>query len=183
MKMSKSICVFCGSSSGNDPRFVEAAKELGRLLARNGHRLIYGGSSVGLMASLADAAIEAGGRVVGVRPNWLFPTEPPHAGLAEMHEVGSLQQRKEMMFGLADAFVVLPGGLGTFDELFEVLSQSHLGLHSKPIIAVDIGGFWTPVFDLIRQASDLGFIGKRDAALLCRVTTPGEAVTVLLEIL
>jgi uncharacterized protein (TIGR00730 family) len=181
--MAKSICVFCGSSAGVDPRFMNAAKNLGRALAGEGYGLVYGGSSVGLMASLADAAIEAGGRVVGVRPNWLFPGEPPHAGLSEMHEVSSLHQRKSLMFDLADAFVILPGGLGTFDELFEVLSWSHLGLHSKPIIAVDIAGFWTPIFDLIRQASSLGFIAANDSALLRRVTTPEEAVTTLTKLL
>jgi uncharacterized protein (TIGR00730 family) len=180
--MGRSVCVFCGSSVGNDAKFANAAKELGRSLAIAGYQVVCGGSSIGLMRCIADAALEIGGRVIGVRPNWLFEGEPPHAGLTKLHEVSSLHQRKQLMFDLSDAFVVLPGGLGTVDELFEVLSWSHLGLHNKPIIAVDIDGFWNPIFDLIRQAERSGFIRARDASLLRRVFTSADAVAMLTDI-
>jgi uncharacterized protein (TIGR00730 family) len=161
---------------------MNAAKELGRSLARNGFQLVYGGSSVGSMGCLADAALEARGQVIGVRPNWLFPNEPPHTGLTKLHEVDSLHERKNLMVDLSDAFLVLPGGLGTIDELFEVLSWAQLGIHNKPVMAIDIDGFWTPLFNLILQAKRVGFIGAREAGLLGRVTTPAEAVAKLASI-
>lgn len=173
------VCVYCGSSDGVDPKYLNAAKELGRSLAREGFQLVYGGSSVGLMGCLADAALEAGGRAIGIRPNWLFKNEPPHIGLTELHEVGSMHERKHLMFDLSDAFVVLPGGLGTLDELFEVVSWAQLGLHTKPIIAVDIDRFWAPLFEMILQAQRSGFIASRDACLIKRVAAPAEAVGML----
>ena len=176
-----SVCVYCGSSLGNHPRYLKAAREMGQSLARSGLRLVYGGSSVGLMGSLADAALDSGGEVIGVRPNWLFKGEPPHSRLTALHEVSSLHERKHMMFDLADAFVVLPGGLGTLDEMFEIVSWAQLGLHKKPIIAVDIEGFWAPLFDLISQAERAGFIGSREARLIEHASTPAEAVAVLAE--
>lgn len=178
----KSVCVYCGSSTGTDRQYTLAAKELGRSLANGGFQLVYGGSSVGLMGCLADAALEARGRVIGVRPNWLFQNEPPHAGLSELHEVSSMHDRKHLMFDLSDAFVVLPGGLGTLEELFEVLSWAQLGIHNKPIIAVDVDGFWMPLFNLILQAERSGFIGSREAHLLGRVATSAAAVAMLAEV-
>jgi uncharacterized protein (TIGR00730 family) len=179
MNMPKSVCVFCGSSLGNDASFVHAARELGQSLARDGYQLVYGGSSVGLMGRLADAALGAGGRVIGVRPNWLFRREPPHAGLTRLYEVESMHERKQLMLDLSDAFVALPGGLGTFDELFEVASWAQLSLHNKPVIVVDINGFWTPLFDLIRHAERTGFVGPSEAGLIRRVATSAGAVAML----
>jgi uncharacterized protein (TIGR00730 family) len=173
------VCVYCGSSDGANPVYRNAAKELGRSLASNGFELVYGGSSVGLMGSLADAALQAGGRVIGVRPNWLFKDEPSHTGLTELHEVSSMHERKRLMVELSDAFVVLPGGFGTFDELLEIVSWAQLGLHHKPILAVDVDGFWTPLFELIQRGERSGFITPREVALLGRVATPAEAVALL----
>lgn len=176
-----SVCVYCGSSLGCNPEYMNAAKELGRRLASQGFQLVYGGSSVGLMGCLANAALGAGGRVIGVRPNWLFQNEPPHTGLTELREVGSMHERKHLMFELSDAFVVLPGGLGTFDELLEITSWAQLGIHKKPIIAIDIDGFWRPLFDLIQQGQRAGFISAREGHLIRRVRTPAEAMAVLSE--
>ena len=174
-----SVCVYCGSSDGADPAYRNAATELGHSLASNGFQLVYGGSSVGLMGSLADAALQAGGRVIGVRPNWLFKDEPPHTGLTELHEASSMHERKRLMVELSDAFVVLPGGLGTFDELLEIVCWAQLGLHHKPILAVDVDGFWTPLFELILRGERSGFITSREVGLLGRVDTPAEAVALL----
>jgi uncharacterized protein (TIGR00730 family) len=173
------VCVYCGSSAGADPVYADAARELGRSLACEGFQLVYGGSSVGLMRCLADAALDAGGRVIGVRPNWLFKDEPPHSELSELHEVGSMHERKQLMFSLSDAFVILPGGLGTLDEFFEIVSWAQLGIHNKPIIAVDVHGFWAPLFDLISQAERSGFIARHDAGLIKRVGNCAEAMTML----
>ena len=160
---------------------MSAARELGKALALGGFQLIYGGSSVGLMGSLADAALEVRGRVIGIRPNWLFKNEHPHSEFTELHEVSSMHERKRLMFELSDAFVVLPGGLGTLDELFEVVSWAQLGIHNKPIIAVDVDGFWKPLFDLLSQAERAGFIGPREADLIIRVSTSNEAAVILAE--
>jgi hypothetical protein len=152
---------------------------LGRLLAEAGFTLIYGGSSVGLMGLLASAALEAGGRAIGVRPNWLFPDEPAHTALTELHEVSSMHERKQLMFTLSEAFLVLPGGLGTLEEFFEVVSWSQLGLHTKPIITVDIDGYWNHLFDFLASAQRRGFIQDRHAKIIQRAGSPSEAIALL----
>lgn len=160
----RSVCVFCGSASGSDPAYGRAAAALGRLLAEQGIRLVYGGAAVGLMGLMADAALAAGGEVVGVIPRALFSSEVPHTGLTERIEVASMHERKMAMFGRSDAFVALPGGLGTLEELFEVLSWASLGIHHKPIATLDVAGFWHPVHAWLEQAASAGFIrpGKLD---------------------
>jgi uncharacterized protein (TIGR00730 family) len=141
----RAVCVFCGSSAPADPRYLDAARALGALIARRHVALVYGGGSTGLMGELADAALALGGRVIGVIPAGLFAREAGHTGLTELREVTSMHERKKLMYDLSDAFVALPGGLGTLEELAEVATWSQLGLHSKPVVLLNVGGFWDPL--------------------------------------
>ncbi|MTJ84023.1 MAG: TIGR00730 family Rossman fold protein [Telmatospirillum sp.] len=152
-----SLCVFCGSSPGDNPRHPEAAALLGRTLAEAGVTLVYGGGHVGLMGILAEAAIGAGGKVIGVIPEHLLSVESPFEGASELIVVDSMHTRKRRMFDLSDAFCVLPGGLGTMDETFEILTWRQLGLHDKPVVVANIDGFWTPWLRLIDAMIDGGF--------------------------
>ena len=152
-----SICVFCGARFGADPANRTAAARLGELLAREGITLIYGGGGVGLMGLLANAALKAGGRVVGVIPQFLLKREAGHPALSQTVVVESMHERKLQMFERSDAFVILPGGLGTLEEFFEVLSWRTLGLHAKPIVIVDEGGYWEPLAALLREVVKGGF--------------------------
>jgi uncharacterized protein (TIGR00730 family) len=138
----KRIVVFCGSSPGRRPAYVAAAQDLGRLLANRGIGVVYGGASIGLMGALADAALAAGGEVIGVIPRRLFPAEIPHAGLTEQRIVETMHERKALMAELSDAVIALPGGTGTLDELFEMFTWSQLGLHHQPIGLLDVEGYW-----------------------------------------
>jgi uncharacterized protein (TIGR00730 family) len=167
----RSICVFCGSSPGHDPIFAAHAVAVGRLLATNRIRLVYGGSSVGLMGQLADSALAEGGEVVGVIPRGLFSREVAHTGLTELVEVDTMHQRKLAMFERSDAFVALPGGLGTLEELSEIVSWAQLGIHSKPIATLDVAGFWQPFHAFVRQAADRGFVSAANTAIISNVTT------------
>lgn len=146
----KSICVFLGSNPGASPLYAEAAAELGRLLAAKGLRLVYGGANVGLMKVLADGAINAGGEVIGIIPSKLVEKEPAHPGLRDLHIVGSMHERKAMMAELADAFIAIPGGIGTLEEFFEVLTWTQLGFHEKPCGLLNVNGY----FDLLAQFLD-----------------------------
>ena len=152
-----SLCVFCGARFGIDPGSREVATRLGGLLARKGITLVYGGGGVGLMGLVANAALEAGGRVVGVIPRFLLQREAGHPALSETVVVETMHERKLQMFERSDAFVVLPGGIGTLEELFEVLSWRTLGLHTKPIVIVDQGGYWQPLAALLRGVVEGGF--------------------------
>jgi len=138
----KRIVVFCGSSPGRQPAYVTAAQDLGRLLAARDIGVVYGGASIGLMGALADAALAAGGEVIGVIPRRLFPAEIPHAGLTEQRIVETMHERKALMGELSDAVIALPGGTGTLDELFEMFTWSQLGLHRQPIGLLDVEGYW-----------------------------------------
>jgi uncharacterized protein (TIGR00730 family) len=149
VKKIKSVCVYCGSSIGADGRFRAAAAKFGQLLAKAGIDLVYGGGRVGLMGVIADAATNAGGRVVGVIPEHLNSVEIGHQGIDELRVVDSMHERKNLMFELADAFVVLPGGIGTMDETFEIITWRQLHLHDKPIVVADIGGYWQPFLRMI----------------------------------
>lgn len=140
--MMQSICVFCGSNSGAKPAYAEAARDLGRLIAGRGLRLVYGGAKVGLMGALADAALAAGGRVTGIMPIALVEKEIAHAGLTELHTVGSMHERKAMMADRSDAFLGLPGGAGTLEEVFEVWTWGQLGHHRKPVGLLNVAGFY-----------------------------------------
>lgn len=154
----KRVCVFCGSSIGSNPAYAEAAVTLGGLLAARGIGLVYGGGNVGLMGVIADATRAAGGEVIGVIPRALADREIAHAGLTHLHVVDSMHARKAMMADLSDAFIALPGGFGTFEELFEAITWTQLGLHRKPCGLLNAGEFYTPLVVFIDQAVSEGFI-------------------------
>jgi uncharacterized protein (TIGR00730 family) len=147
----KRLCVYCGSSRGADEAYAAAATRFGRLIAEAGIELVYGGGRVGLMGLLADGALAAGGRVVGIIPAHLHDYEIGHRGLSELIVVGSMHERKRRMFEISDAFAVLPGGLGTLDETFEMITWRQLRLHDKPIVIVDERGYWAPLRALIEH--------------------------------
>jgi len=142
-----SVCVYCGSSNRAPDKYKEAAKELGTTLAENNIRLVYGGGQVGLMGIIANSMLEAGGYVVGFMPQYLSDFEAGHPGITELHIVGDMHERKRKMFESADAFAILPGGFGTLDEIFEILTWRQIGLHNKPIVIIDIDKYWAPLFD------------------------------------
>jgi len=156
------ICVFLGSSAGRRTVYGEAAERFGTLLAQRNIGLVYGGGTVGLMGILADAACAAGGEVIGVIPQELVDRELAHDGLTELHVVGSLHERKALMAELSDAFVALPGGFGTLDELAEQLTWSQLGLHAKPVGLLDVEEFWRPLVALARHMTDEGYVREAD---------------------
>ena len=154
----KRVCVFCGSSVGVKAVYAEAAREMGRLLASKQIGLVYGGGNVGLMGVIADAALEAGGEVIGVIPRALSDREIAHTGLTHLHVVDSMHTRKAMMAELSDAFIAMPGGVGTFEEFFEAVTWTQLGLHRKPCGLLNVDGFYTPLVQFIDQAVTEGFI-------------------------
>lgn len=149
--------MYCGSRPGNRPEYAKAAIELGRALARRQVCLVYGGASVGLMGTLADAVLDGGGDVIGILPRWLEEKEVGHPGLRELHIVDSMHARKQRMIERSDAFIAMPGGMGTFDELFEVLTWSQVGLHQKPVGLLDINGYFEPFRAVVRHAVIEGF--------------------------
>jgi uncharacterized protein (TIGR00730 family) len=160
------FCVFCGASSGRSPAYAAAARAFGAAAAGRGLGVVYGGGRVGLMGAVADGALAAGGEVVGVIPRSLVDRELAHGGLTELHVVSSLHERKALMAELADAFVALPGGFGTLDELLEQLTWSQLGLHAKPIGLLDVDEYWRPLIALARQATEEGFVREADLAAI-----------------
>jgi len=172
-----SVCVFCGSNGGADPAYLEAARDAGRGLAERGLRLIYGGGNVGMMGALADAALEAGGDVVGVIPQQILDLEIGHRGLDDLRVVGSMHERKALMADLADAFIALPGGIGTFEELFEVYTWAHLGLHRKPLGMLDVAGYYSPLRAMLDHAVDQRFLRPETRAMLAF----GDSLAALLE--
>lgn len=155
-----SICLFCGSKGAVDQAYRQAASDFGRLLGQQGITLVYGGGQVGLMGLAADACLAAGGRVIGVIPQHLHMREVEHKGLSELHIVSDMHTRKRLMFERSDAFVVLPGGIGTLDELCEVLSWQTLGYHQKPILLLDIKGYWAPFVGALEHVIRQGFAGS-----------------------
>ena len=173
------VCVFCGSSSGNGEASIELARDLGRLVAERGLGLVYGGAQVGLMGEVADACLAAGGQVTGVLPAGLFRREVPHHGLPDLREVGSMHERKQLMYDLSDAVVALPGGLGTLEELFEVATWSQIGLHSKPSVLLDVDGFWDPLVEQLDRMVTTGFLKQVNRELVQRARSPREALDVL----
>jgi hypothetical protein len=160
------ICVFCGSSLGADERFRQAAYILGKTLAQENIGLVYGGGSSGLMGVVANSALEHGGRVIGIIPRVLSRRETEHTGLTELIRVETMHERKAGMAERADAFVALPGGFGTFEELFEVITWAQLGIHAKPIAVVNIGGYFDPLLQMIQQGVQQGFIRAIDPGIL-----------------
>jgi uncharacterized protein (TIGR00730 family) len=166
------ICVFSGSNLGVRPEYQRVAYALGQELVSRGLGLVYGGASVGLMGVVADAVLAAGGEVIGVLPRGLFRREVPHRHLTELREVGSMHERKALMADLADGFIALPGGYGTFDELFEIITWAQLGLHSKPIGLLDVADYFAPLLALIAHAAKEGFIPPTHTKLLLQAEDP-----------
>lgn len=171
------LCVYCGSSPGRDPRFVEAARELGHQIGAGGHDLVYGGGSVGLMKVVADAVLAAGGKVTGVITEQLVSLEVAHHGLTELEVMPSMHARKARMAELAGGVVVLPGGFGTWEEAVEMLTWNQLGLVSMPVVFLDVGGFYRPLFELVTGGVEVGLVSEANAAFVQRAATPAEAVT------
>ena len=175
------LCVYCGSSDAVDRQYQEAASELGASLAAAGIELIYGGGRVGLMGLLADAALASGGGVTGIIPARLRDDELAHTGATELVVVDSMHERKRVMAERADAFAILPGGIGTLDETFEILSWKQLELHKKPIFVVDIGGYWAPLCVLLDHIIAQGFARPQTRALLQVVPTVPALMAVLAQ--
>ena len=158
--MPANVCVYCGSATGNRTEYVKAARDLGALLGNRQIRLIFGGGSVGLMGVLADAVLDAGGKVTGVIPRGLRTAELAHEGLTEIIEVDTMHARKQRMVELADAFIALPGGIGTMDELFETWTWLQLGIHAKPVGLFNVVGYFDPLISFLGQMRDRGFLQK-----------------------
>lgn len=177
--MLASLCVYCGSKTGRDPRHEAVAVALGAHLAREGVRLVYGGGSVGLMGVLADAVLEAGGEVTGVLPVGLFSTEIGHGRLTELVEVGSMHERKLRMSVEADAFLALPGGLGTLEELAEIATWSQLGIHRKPVAVLDVDGFWSPFLSFLDSAVEAGFVKPEHREIIVRIDDVDDVLPTL----
>jgi uncharacterized protein (TIGR00730 family) len=156
----KSICVYCGSSPGNDPLYLEAAQTFGRTLAREKIKLVYGGGGIGLMGAIADATLKAGGNVTGIIPDFLVAREHALDGEHGVIVTNDMHERKRTMFELADAFVAMPGGIGTLEELVEQMTWIQLGRHKKPLLLLNINGFWEPLFALIGHQQQQGFIRR-----------------------
>jgi uncharacterized protein (TIGR00730 family) len=172
----KSICIYCGSSPGTDPRFLESAVEAGTLIAESGLKLVYGGGRVGLMGAVADAALAAGGEVVGVMPADLVSQEIGHTGLTELRIVHSMHERKWAMAELSDGFLCLPGGPGTFEEIFEQWTWALLGFHAKPCGFVNIGGYYDLLRATIQQMADRGFIAQPYVDMLVYADDTAQAI-------
>lgn len=170
----RSVCVFCGSSAGRDPAYAAAARELGTRLAAEGRTLVYGGGRVGLMGVLADAALAGGGHVIGVIPEALAAREVAHRGLGELRVVPSMHTRKALMADLAEAFVALPGGFGTLDELFEIVTWAQLGIHAKPIGLLDVKGYFDPLLAFAERAVADAFVRPEHRGLLVVDTDVGR---------
>ncbi len=175
----KSVCVYCGSSSRVDQAYKDAAVELGKALAANKWDLVYGGGRVGLMGLVADSALSSGSKVVGIIPKHIQAREVEHTDLTELHIVESMHIRKQMMVDRGDAFVILAGGLGTLDEFFEILTWKQLGLHDKPVVMVNINGYWTKMIEAIRHIAQEKFMRDEDLAMFQVVDTVAEVPAAL----
>lgn len=175
----RNVTVFCGSNPGHDPAYAAAARALGAELAARDIGLVYGGGAVGLMGIVADATLAAGGRVTGVIPQHLWDKEVGHRGLTELLVVGSMHERKLAMADRADGFVALPGGVGTFEELFEVLTWTQLGIHDKPVGVLDVADFYAPLLALLDAAVTAGFLREGHRAILRSATDPAGILDAL----
>ena len=172
----RSVCVFCGSGVGRDRAYAAAARSIGDEIARRCLRLVYGGGSIGLMGVVADAALAGGAEVVGVLPSALFGREVVHAGLTRLHEVRTMHERKALMAKLADAFIALPGGYGTLDELIEMTTWAQLGIHTKPLGVLDVNGYYASLREFVARALADGFILPRYAGLIAYDTSPSGLI-------
>ncbi|MFC5833509.1 TIGR00730 family Rossman fold protein [Nonomuraea insulae] len=165
------VCVFCGSRPGSSSQYMEFATQLGKSLAKNDIDVVYGGGRTGIMGALAEGAASLGGHVTGIIPHHLLEREQAAGFATQLHVVGSMHDRKRLMYQLADGFVALPGGMGTMEELMEVLTWAQLDLHDKPVTVANVGGFFDPMLTWLDQALDCGFISSADRALVTEVTT------------
>lgn len=177
----QSVCVFCGSSPGLDPAFAASAAEVGRLLAESGRALVYGGGHVGLMGTVADAALRAGGKVVGVIPRSLMDREVGHLGLTDLRVVGSMHERKALMADLSDGFLALPGGIGTLEEFFETWTWAQLGLHAKPFGLLDVQGFYGPLLTFLDRLVEQRFVRQAHRKMLLVGREPGPLLAAMQE--
>jgi uncharacterized protein (TIGR00730 family) len=175
----RSVCVFCGSSTGSRPEYADAARRLGAALAGRGLELVYGAGNVGLMGVLADAALAVGGRVVGVIPRSLVLRELAHQGLSELNVVETMHQRKALMADRADAFAALPGGFGTADELFEILTWAQLGIHTKPVGLLNVNGFFDPLLAWLDGCVGEGFLRRQHREIFTVAREAGELLDAL----
>ncbi|MGA2277410.1 MAG: TIGR00730 family Rossman fold protein [Terracidiphilus sp.] len=170
------VAVYCGSADGNDPSFLVEARSLGAALAAAGMGLVYGGANVGLMGAVADAALAGGAEVIGVLPEVLVGREIAHDGLTHFELVRTMHERKARMSELADAFLVLPGGYGTLEEMLEAVTWAQLGLHSKPVILINTAGYWEELLKFLDSAVDAGFLKQKNRDLLRVAASAKEAV-------
>ncbi len=176
----RTACVYCGSSHGADPLYAEVAEDLGQAMVRNGIRLVYGGGRVGLMGVVADAVMNAGGEAIGIIPQHIHDLEPQHHGLSELIVVDNMHTRKKMMADRSQAFVILPGGFGTLDECFEIITWKHLKLHDHPVIFVNVNGYWDPLLEVIEHMAESGFVRDTYKRLFTVATTVEDVIAQLL---
>ena len=177
----KRLAVYCGSAAGSDPRFEEAARELGRVMVERDLELVYGGGRLGLMGIIADTVIGAGGTAYGVIPRALVDKEVAHTGLTDLYTVTTMHERKAKMTELCDAFVCLPGGIGTLDELYEAWTWNALGYHAQPFALLNTAGFWTPFVEFMAHVSDSGFLSKPRLQQMIVADDPHQAINLLDE--
>lgn len=177
----QSVCIFLGSEPGTNPEYAEATRAMGRELANRGITCVYGGSDTGLMKLLADSALAAGGKVIGVTVTALHDQEIYHPGLSELHVVATMHERKRMMAELADGFIALPGGIGTFEEFFEVYTWAKLGFHSKPCGLLDVNHYYAPLDALLDNAEREGFLPSSSRNLVLRAETPAQMLDLFTE--
>jgi uncharacterized protein (TIGR00730 family) len=179
----RSICVYCGSQAGNDQSFIDAGKQLGKSIAKNNLRLVYGGGTKGIMGAVAGGVLSQGGRVTGIIPEFLMDMEATRQSLGQLSELivtPDMHVRKHKMFERADAFVTLPGGIGTLEEIIEIMTWAQLGRHRKPIVFANIGGFWDPLMKLIHHMADSGFIHTAHLVQPIVIDDPDEIVPALM---
>ena len=181
MKNVKRLAVYCGSAPGSDPIFASATRETATAMVRQGVDLVYGGGRLGLMGLVADSVLELGGKVYGVIPAALVDLEVAHTGVTELFHVANMHERKAKMTDLADAFIALPGGIGTLDELFEAWSWNALGYHAKPFCLLNVGGFWDGMIEFIDHATTSGFLSASRRKQMLVANTPDEALNLLDE--
>ena len=175
----RSICVFCGSRDGCAPAYLEAARALGTAIAASGIELVYGGGGRGMMGAVADAALAAQGRVIGVIPRDLFQREFLHQGLTELHAVNGMLERKALMAELSDGFISLPGGIGTMDELFEMWTWTQLGIHAKPSVLLNVDGYYDSLIAFLDEMTEAGYLGPDQRVILRSAETADEALSAL----
>ncbi|QAZ67793.1 LOG family protein [Solidesulfovibrio carbinolicus] len=175
----QSVCVFCGSSSGADPIYVDVADRLGKLLAAEGITLVYGGACVGLMGAVADATLAAGGKAIGVLPDFLRRKELAYPRLTELFVVSSMHERKARMAELADGFIALPGGMGTLEEFCEIITWAQLGLHQKPCCLLNVQEYYEPLLRFVDRMAGEGFLKEQQKGLVLSAPTPEEALTAM----